>query len=64
MPPRPSSPDNWRSGAWSSSAWPTAIDPFPRQPGAVLDWEVPSPGGDAAGAQNPFAVLARLKAKG
>jgi uncharacterized metal-binding protein YceD (DUF177 family) len=41
-----------------------AIDPFPKKPGAVLDWHVPTPEGDTDGAQNPFAVLARLKAKG
>jgi uncharacterized metal-binding protein YceD (DUF177 family) len=41
-----------------------AIDPFPRKPDAVLDWQSPTTT-DAAGGKpaNPFAVLANLKAK-
>jgi uncharacterized metal-binding protein YceD (DUF177 family) len=40
------------------------IDPFPRKPDAVLDWQSPNPA-DAPGgkAENPFAVLANLKTK-
>ena len=41
-----------------------ALDPFPRKPGAVLDWQAPgsadAPGGKPA---SPFAVLANLKTK-
>jgi uncharacterized metal-binding protein YceD (DUF177 family) len=41
-----------------------AIDPFPRKPDAVLDWQSPTtanaPGGKP---ENPFAVLANLKTK-
>ena len=41
-----------------------AIDPFPRKPGAVLDWQSPAPA-DAPGSkpESPFAVLANLKPK-
>ena len=40
------------------------IDPFPRKPDAVLDWQSPNPA-DAPGGktENPFAVLANLKTK-
>jgi len=40
------------------------IDPFPRKPDAVLDWQSPDPA-DAPGGktENPFAVLANLKTK-
>jgi hypothetical protein len=43
----------------------TATNPFPRKPGAVLDWRSPTPA-DAAGnkPESPFAVLTNLKAKG
>jgi uncharacterized metal-binding protein YceD (DUF177 family) len=41
-----------------------AINPFPRKPDAVLDWQSPTttnaPGGKP---ENPFAVLANLKSK-
>ena len=41
-----------------------AIDPFPRKPGAVLDWRSPLAADDAAGKpENPFAVLATIKPK-
>jgi uncharacterized metal-binding protein YceD (DUF177 family) len=41
-----------------------ATDPFPRKPGAVLDWQSPTPA-DAPGSKpdSPFAVLANLKTK-
>jgi uncharacterized metal-binding protein YceD (DUF177 family) len=41
-----------------------ALDPFPRKPGAALDWQE-APSADSAGdkAANPFAVLANLKPK-
>lgn len=38
-----------------------AMDPFPRQDGAEVDWR---DGKDEAAPANPFAVLARLKGKG
>jgi uncharacterized metal-binding protein YceD (DUF177 family) len=38
-----------------------AIDPFPRQPGAVFDGPLSTPAGDKP--ESPFAVLANLKAK-
>lgn len=42
-----------------------ALDPFPRKPGAVLDWQPPA-STEAAGAkpESPFSVLANLKPKG
>ena len=41
-----------------------ALDPFPRKPGAVLDWQ-PAASQDAlrTSPQSPFAVLANLKTK-
>ena len=41
-----------------------ALDPFPRKPGAVLDWQ-PQVSTGAAGDKpaSPFAVLANLKPK-
>jgi hypothetical protein len=42
-----------------------ALEPYPRKPGAVLDWQPPSPGeADATPPTTPFAVLANLKTKG
>jgi hypothetical protein len=39
-----------------------AIDPFPRKPGASLDWHSPAPAdGTANKPESPFAVLARIK---
>jgi len=38
-----------------------AIDPFPRQPGAVFEGPLSTPAGDKP--ESPFAVLANLKAK-
>jgi uncharacterized metal-binding protein YceD (DUF177 family) len=35
-----------------------AVDPYPRKPGAELDWRDPSDAGDPA--ESPFAVLKRL----
>jgi uncharacterized metal-binding protein YceD (DUF177 family) len=41
-----------------------AIDPFPRKPDAVLDWQSPTPTDTPGGKpENPFAVLANLKTK-
>ena len=41
-----------------------ALDPFPRKPGAVLDWQpAASADGPAAKPASPFAVLANLKTK-
>jgi uncharacterized metal-binding protein YceD (DUF177 family) len=41
-----------------------AIDPFPRKPGAVLDWQSPTPADTTGGKpESPFAVLANLKTK-
>jgi uncharacterized metal-binding protein YceD (DUF177 family) len=40
-----------------------ALDPFPRQPGAVFDWQPASADDPAAKPVSPFAVLANLKAK-
>ena len=41
-----------------------AIDPFPRKPGAVLDWQPAGPAQtSASGADSPFSVLANLKTK-
>jgi uncharacterized metal-binding protein YceD (DUF177 family) len=37
------------------------LDPYPRKPGAKLDWQPPAK--SSGGAENPFAVLARLKPK-
>jgi hypothetical protein len=37
-----------------------ALDPFPRKPGATLDWQAPQA---PAAPENPFAVLARIKEK-
>jgi uncharacterized metal-binding protein YceD (DUF177 family) len=38
------------------------LDPYPRKPGATLDWREPEPA--AAGAsESPFAMLANLKTK-
>lgn len=37
-----------------------ALDPFPRKPGATLDWQAPPA---PAGGESPFAVLARIKEK-
>src|SRR5262245_19809664 len=42
-----------------------ALEPYPRKPGAVLDWQPPLPDdANATTATNPFAVLANLKTKG
>ena len=42
-----------------------ALEPYPRKPGAVLDWQPPLPAEAAATtATSPFAVLANLKTKG
>jgi uncharacterized metal-binding protein YceD (DUF177 family) len=42
-----------------------ALEPYPRKPGAVLDWQPPLPtDANATAATNPFAVLANLKTKG
>jgi len=41
-----------------------ALEPYPRKPGAVLDWQAPLPADAAATtATSPFAVLANLKTK-
>jgi hypothetical protein len=41
-----------------------AIDPFPRRPGATLDWRSPTPEDATADpAANPFAVLANIKTR-
>jgi hypothetical protein len=40
-----------------------ALDPFPRKPGAVFDWQPASADDPAAKPAGPFAVLANLKAK-
>jgi len=42
-----------------------AIDPFPRQPGASIDWPSAPPAESSAGKpESPFAVLANIKSKG
>jgi hypothetical protein len=42
-----------------------AIDPFPRKPGATLDWKPQAPKGEDAGrSQSPFAILATIRGKG
>jgi uncharacterized metal-binding protein YceD (DUF177 family) len=42
-----------------------ALEPYPRKPGAVLDWQPPVPAdADATTATSPFAVLANLRTKG
>jgi uncharacterized metal-binding protein YceD (DUF177 family) len=42
-----------------------ALDPFPRKPDAVLDWQPPvAKDGAASKPESPFAVLANLKVKG
>lgn len=42
----------------------TAIDPFPRAPGAALDRTSTAPdGGGSAKPESPFAVLAKIRAK-
>ncbi|HUC45618.1 MAG TPA: YceD family protein, partial [Hyphomicrobiaceae bacterium] len=42
-----------------------ALEPYPRKPGAVLDWQPPLAAEAAATtATSPFAVLANLKTKG
>ncbi len=38
----------------------TAVDPYPRKPGATFDWE-DAKAAAAEAAANPFAVLARLR---
>ncbi len=41
-----------------------AIDPFPRRPGATLDWRSPAPQDAAADTSaSPFAVLANIKTR-
>jgi hypothetical protein len=41
-----------------------ALEPYPRKPGAVLDWQPPLPAeADATTATSPFAVLANLRTK-
>jgi hypothetical protein len=41
-----------------------ALEPYPRKPGAVLDWEPQPPtAADASRPESPFAVLANLKTK-
>lgn len=40
-----------------------AINPFPRQEGARLDWQAPASATAAATPDNPFAVLANIKTK-
>ena len=41
-----------------------AINPFPRKPDAVLDWQSPTPPDTPGGKpENPFAILANLKTK-
>jgi hypothetical protein len=41
-----------------------AIDPFPRLPGATLDWRAPAPAEAISGKpESPFAVLANIKTK-
>ena len=41
-----------------------AIDPFPRAPGAALDWQPPADQEQAGeGRESPFAVLAKIKTK-
>jgi uncharacterized metal-binding protein YceD (DUF177 family) len=41
-----------------------ATDPFPRKPGAVLDWQSPTPAdAPTSKPESPFAVLANLKTK-
>jgi uncharacterized metal-binding protein YceD (DUF177 family) len=39
-----------------------ALEPYPRKPDAVLDWQPPQPA-DADATTSPFAALANLKAK-
>jgi hypothetical protein len=42
-----------------------ALEPYPRKPGAVLDWQPQAPANATrAGPTSPFALLANLKAKG
>ena len=42
-----------------------ALEPYPRKPGAVLDWPPAPPADNAAAAPaSPFEVLAKLKRKG
>jgi uncharacterized metal-binding protein YceD (DUF177 family) len=42
-----------------------ALEPYPRKPGAVLDWQPPLPtDANATPAASPFAVLTNLKTKG
>jgi len=42
-----------------------ALEPYPRKPDAVLDWQPPLPAEvNPTGATGPFAVLATLKSKG
>jgi hypothetical protein len=42
-----------------------ALEPFPRKPGAVLDWPPPEPAeASPAAPASPFDVLANLKTKG
>lgn len=41
-----------------------AIDPFPRAPGATLDWRPPGAEGAGEGTrESPFAVLGKIKSK-
>lgn len=41
-----------------------AIDPFPRKPGATLDWRSPAPADATASTpESPFAVLANIKTR-
>ena len=41
----------------------SAVDLYPRQPGATLEWEDKLAPGGTSGKVNPFAVLAKLKDK-
>ncbi len=38
-----------------------ALEPFPRRPGIIFDWEDPQIGKTSHGSDKPFAELARLK---
>jgi len=41
-----------------------ALDPYPRKPGAVMDWQpAAAPGAGPGKPESPFAVLASLKTK-
>lgn len=64
-PPEPIEQNQIDAGRIVVETLATALDPFPRAPGAVLDWREPAAGERAASngpaAGNPFAALAKLK---